>query len=314
VHPASPPASPPQAPDTYVTGTGDAAHCDATIPLAAAAADVQFWSLLADADPSAARKNASVTFALRNPGSARYKGGEGRIDGLWQIDEDLIGSPGGEGKGQELYGFRFTSWGNGIQWENTASAVMGLVHYQQKYQRDAPVAGLDEAISRARVSIRQLLQAYQAVPASVLGGNINAYIKNDHAADYPGGSDTGIGWTYLRYPHVAASTWAGLLLLYQHDDGAPVDDAANPFAPPRKPVPSKDKSDADDSCLPSGGGSGSKGGGGSPPPPSGGGGGGGGGGSPPPADAACKAHPGCSALTGECCPTAIGMMLECCGI
>ncbi|EOD35560.1 hypothetical protein EMIHUDRAFT_449267 [Emiliania huxleyi CCMP1516] len=164
-----------EAPDTYVTGTGDAAHCDATIPLAAAAADVQFWSLLADADPSAARKNASVTFALRNPGSAQ------RQAGLWQIDEDLIGSPGGEGKGQELYGFRFTSWGNGIQ----------------------------------------------ARPET----------------------------------HVAASTWAGLLLLYQHDDGAPVDDAANPFAPPRKP-----------------------------------------------------AHPGCSALTGECCPTAIGMMLECCGI
>ena len=55
------------------------------------------------------------------------------------------------------------------------------------------------------MSIRQLLQAYQAVPASVLGGNINAYIKNDHAADYPGGSDTGIGWTYLRYPHASRS-------------------------------------------------------------------------------------------------------------
>ena len=55
------------------------------------------------------------------------------------------------------------------------------------------------------MSIRQLLQAYQAVPASVLGGNINAYIKNDHAADYPGGSDTGIGWTYLRYPNASRS-------------------------------------------------------------------------------------------------------------
>ena len=54
-----------------------------------------------------------------------------------------------------------------------------------------------------------------AIPASVLGGNIAAYRKNDHASAYPGGSDTGIGWTYLRYPHAASTAWAGLLLLYQ---------------------------------------------------------------------------------------------------
>ena len=113
--PPHPPHRRPQAPDTYVTDTGDAAHCDATIPLAAAAADVQFWSLLADADPSAARKNASVTFALRNPGSAqrqaggvwrapvtrvasplgsaRYKGGEGQIDGAPRSEEHPIWAP-----------------------------------------------------------------------------------------------------------------------------------------------------------------------------------------------------------------------------
>ena len=34
---------------------------------------------------------------------------------------------------------------------------------------------------------------------------------------YPGGSDTGIGWTYLRYPHAAATAWTGLLMLYQWD-------------------------------------------------------------------------------------------------
>ena len=90
------------------------------------------------------------------------------------------------------------------------------------------------------MSIRQLLQAYQAVPASVLGGTINAYIKNDHAADYPGGSDTGIGWTYLRYPHAASTAWAGLLLLYQFDEADAVREDANPFAPPAMTVPLPD--------------------------------------------------------------------------
>ena len=113
--------------------------------------------------------------------------------------------------------------------------------------------------------------------------------KNDHAAKYPGGSDTGIGWTYLRYPHVAATAWAGMLLLYQFDDDDAVDEDANPFAPPERPVPAPARHGrADDACLPP------------PAPPA------------APGGAACSAHSGCKGLGGDCCPTAAGVSLGCC--
>ena len=73
-------------------------------------------------------------------------------------------------------------------------------------------------IRAARDSIKHLLAVYRAVPASALGGNFAAYVQNDHSSPYPGGSDTGIGWTYMRYPHAASTAWAGLLLLYQFDE------------------------------------------------------------------------------------------------
>lgn len=31
----------------------------------------------------------------------------------------------------------------------------------------------------------------------------------------------GIGWTYYRYPHVAASAWFGLALLHEPVEGGP---------------------------------------------------------------------------------------------
>ena len=302
-----------QAPHTYGTGTGDDSRCDSSIPLAAAATDVQFWSLLADVDPDAQRKQASMEFALRSPpvGST----GPEQLDGLWCTDIDRIGSPDGNGIGAKVHGFRFTTWGNGIQWENTASAVMALAHYRDRFASRNPLKGLDNAIEAARGSILSLLSTYHAMPASVLGGNINAYIKNDHNSDYPGGSDTGIGWTYLRYPHVAASAWAGPLLMF--DSNGKLNPDANPFGVPTNPVPSKQSSDADNSCIParSGGGSGSdsqtdesrnddgkkddsqksdhqKGGTNS--------------------DAACSAHAACKGLSGDCCPTGVGVMLGCC--
>lgn len=285
-----------QAPPTYVTGTGDAEQCDRAIPQAAAATDVQFWSLLSDADPDTGRKQASMEFALRSP--PMDASGDARLNGLWCTDVDRIGSPGGDGIGSRLHGFRFTTWGNGIQWENTASAVMALAHYRASYAPKAPLKGLDNAINAARSSMMSLLTSYRAMPASVLGGNINAYIKNDHAADYPGGSDTGIGWTYLRYPHVAATAWAGLVFMFENDKGK-IDTNANPFGLPAKPVPSRQESDAESSCIPAVGGSDTGGGGDVPK-----------GGTDP--DAACSAHPGCKGLSGDCCPTGIGMMLGCC--
>mmetsp|Transcript_109607 Transcript_109607/g.338345 ORF Transcript_109607/g.338345 Transcript_109607/m.338345 type:complete len:86 (+) Transcript_109607:168-425(+) len=42
-----------------------------------------------------------------------------------------------------------------------------------------------------------------------------AWKCNTSSADVlpPGGSATGIGWTYLRFTHTAATAWTGLALL-----------------------------------------------------------------------------------------------------
>ena len=72
------------------------------------------------------------------------------------------------------------------------------------------------------------------MPASVLGGNYATFVNisaerasfgggdiadlppiNSTQYPYPGGSHTGIGWTYLRYGHAASTAWAGLLLMFQ---------------------------------------------------------------------------------------------------
>lgn len=46
---------------------------------------------------------------------------------------------------------------------------------------------------------------YGAVPASVRGGNGDAYNAHNAYAPYPGGSDTGMGFSYLRMIHVASA-------------------------------------------------------------------------------------------------------------
>ena len=52
---------------------------------------------------------------------------------MWARDTDLIGNASGGGRGVELQGVRFTTWGNGVQWENTASSVMALLHYRRHF-------------------------------------------------------------------------------------------------------------------------------------------------------------------------------------
>ena len=297
--------------DTYATGTGGAKACDATIPFAPVAADAQFWSLLAGADPQYDRKATALAFATAEPKEDAT--GDASQLGLWTVDVDRIGNPStGGGKGERREGVRFTSWGNGAQWENSASAAMGLAHFGSLYPNASKELGavVTRRLNASRAALRGLLAAYGFVPASILGGNINAWIKNDHAAEYPGGSDTGIGWTYLRYPHVASSVWTGLLLLHQADDDEKLDPHANPFAPPEGKIASAAEAATSQQCIkpgkpgdspPPGGGGG--GGGGS----TGGGGGGGGGGG-----AGCAAHPKCAGLAGDCCPTDTGINLGCC--
>ena len=208
----------PAAPSTYATGTGDDGACDASIPDAPVATDTVFWNLLASVDPVGSRKHASVDFAIA-PAAATSAGG-GAPTGLWTSDTDRIGGRDGGGCGRRLWGFRFTSWWHGIQWENMASGVMALLHYRKHFllkssSLPSPHAFsiLDDRARKALDSLRALLPTYGCVPASIVGGNYQAWTDNDHDAPFPGGSDTRIGWTYLRYPHVAATAWTGLLLL-----------------------------------------------------------------------------------------------------
>ena len=276
----------------YAVGTGAAKQCDATVPAAPAAVDAQFWNLLANADPDPERKHISMAFAVQE---ARE---EQPADGLWATDTDLIGNASGAGRGAVLQGVRFTAWGNGVQWENTASAAMAMAYYQQHYtdpKRKLPV-DLTARINAARDSLKHLLAVYGSIPASVLGGNIAAYTAGDRTSSYPGGSDTGIGWTYLRYPHAASTAWTGLLLLYQFDESESISEGANPFAPPDRTVPDPHGA-ANRQCLPKAAMAPEQ-----TPSRTGGG------------DGACSAHPGCAGLhlTGECCPTKEGMQLGCC--
>merc|ERR1740130_870154 len=96
-----------------------------------------------------------------------------------------------------------------------------MVRYRAMYGEHY---GVTAKINQARDSLKGLLNVYGVVPASVLGGNIDAWHRVRHQDPYPGGSDTGIGWTYLRYPHMASTVWSGFALMYQGADGDAIDD------------------------------------------------------------------------------------------
>lgn len=261
----------------YVVGTGDSSVCDTHIGHEPVAVDGQLWSLAAGVDPTEAHVSAALGFAMHEKGSTSSSD---RLQGLWETDVDLIGNN-GAGQGDTYYGFRFTNWGNGIQWENTASGVIAMIKYRAMYGEHY---GVSEKINQARDSMKRLLTTYGSVPASVLGGNIDAWHRVRHQDPYPGGSDTGIGWTYLRYPHMASTVWTGFALMYQGADGDGIDNLANPYDPPATAVPGAVENG---SCLPA-----------EVAPPA----------------ASCGGNPGCAplGLWGDCCPNSGGNYLGCC--
>jgi hypothetical protein len=239
-------------PTSYAGGTGAAKKCDATVNEGGLPADATFWNVLADADPDKTRATSALQFALEMP--ARAPGGKYTRRGLWVYDKDSITPEGGplQGAGSvrnapvNLAGVRFTTFGNGIQWEVTAGAVMAMVHYKRKYGPGTAME-LPKRIEEARRSLRTLLKMYKGVPQSVLGGTYHRWQTGKHIGEeFPGGTDTGLGWPYLRYLGTVTTAWAGLALLYQTDPSEAVNEDANPFVPPKSPVPAG----KDLSCLP----------------------------------------------------------------
>merc|ERR1719323_2906116 len=127
-----------------------------------------------------------------------------------------------------------------------------MVHFKNKYGQAFPQ--IDTFIEGARNSMKQLLTMYGGIPSSVVGGNYVAWTKFSNGKpvtdqNFPGGSDTGLGWPYLRYTATAPTAWAGLMLLQQADAGQPVNNDANPYLAPSQPVPPPSN---DQSCLPPG--------------------------------------------------------------
>jgi len=232
----------PTFPTTYATGTGDGGRCDPSIaPGFPVAVDATFWNVLADADPTQANIDSALKFALQSPGPGQN--GHPDETGLWVTDVDEYAP---DGSRPSLSGVRFSTSGNGGQWENTAGAVMAMAHYMQTYGKDA-FPDLAHCVEAARGSMKTLLKMYNGIPSSVLGGTYVAWQQFKDGADVspPGGSDTGLGWPYLRYTATAPTAWAGLMLLHQFDATSPVDENANPYARPTSAVPTG----SDSSCM-----------------------------------------------------------------
>ncbi|CAE7941640.1 lacC [Symbiodinium sp. KB8] len=204
-------------PDAYALGTGAQVRCDTgrshydLVPT-----DAQFWSFLAEADPNHGAVGSAISFSIYS-------------DWLWDTDVDKLS---GKEPPAHLHGTKFTSKGFGIQWEETAGAAMALAHFLYRHSdgSDADfILQLKYRLNASRLSLRTLLQTYGAVPASVRGGNGQQYTLHDSYGPFPGGSDTGMGFSYLRMIHTASTAWTGLLMLYQTTEEDTVFEAANPM-------------------------------------------------------------------------------------
>ena len=106
----------------------------------------------AGADAERERKESSIGLALQSSDGEDASGSKSAGMGLWAEDIDRIGNAHGEGKGAKLQGVRFSTWGNGVQWENTASAAMASVRYLTLYG--------DEAVRWAKASTPQASPAF----------------------------------------------------------------------------------------------------------------------------------------------------------
>jgi hypothetical protein len=232
----------------WVSGTGNNASCDMSIDAAHIPIDAQMWNVAAGAANASDQIASAFEFSLGlvpppvEDENASYN--KLRLQGFFENGTDYIGNA-GKGVNETYSGFRFTNWGNGIQWENAAGALIAMVKHRAENGGNNTV--LTDRIVKTRNSIKKLLEVYGAVPASILGGNYKMYQQVHQWEKYPGGSDTGMGWSYFRYRHLASTVWSGFALMNQGDEGEPVDAESNPFAPPSTSVPSPGSTQ----CFPS---------------------------------------------------------------
>ncbi|CAE7727896.1 DEGP1, partial [Symbiodinium microadriaticum] len=128
-------------PQSFAMGTDGEVPCDVTFMKTAVPADGVFWNLLAGAEPAKERKTAAVAAALQSI----------EDEGLLTWDEDVIGNSTG-GRPENLRGMRFSNWGNGVQWENTAAAVMALLQSHEEFEDGLSQVELREEIDHMRGS------------------------------------------------------------------------------------------------------------------------------------------------------------------
>jgi hypothetical protein len=233
-------------PKSYVVGTHGSAKCDTRVqtdqPISA---DGQMWNIAAGADSDLGHTQGAVDFALSerdNPYSEV---------GFFGSDVDQIGHQ-GQGVGEVYHGLRFSNKGNGIQWEITASSLIAMVKFRQEAWSQGEAwrvdnNGMTSKIKKSRDSIKKLLDVYGSVPSSILGGNSKRAVAQHFMETFPGGSDTGLGWNYFRYPHLASTVWSGLALMQQGHEDESVDSEASPYATPNQAVPAPGNC----ACLPS---------------------------------------------------------------
>jgi len=207
----------------YIVGTTGSQRCDTNFNHGALPIDAQVWSAAASVEDNVAHERTALDFAVFDE------------HGGWATDVDHIGANGGEGTGDVYEGMLFSNAGHGIQWEITASGAVGMA--QHVHARGGAALDVSVKLEAARDSLKRLLRRYSSVPGSIRGGNYYRWRAEEYWSQFPGGSDTGLGWVYLRFPHVASTVWAGLMLIQQEHAGAPFDPEGNPFSPPSAPVP-----------------------------------------------------------------------------
>lgn len=177
--------------DRYNVGTAADAPCTDNLAFIAVPTDAQTWTMLSKADDVQERKRASLNWA---------------VDNMYRTDSDE--------SGKQFAGFLFSNGGSGIQLEITASAAMALGVYVQRFGASDPNRSrLLDACAGSRKTVFGLVDSLGYVPATVLPQ-----------------ATTGLGVTYFRSAHVAATVWTGLLAGYCPTLDGAVNEAFNPYS------------------------------------------------------------------------------------